>query len=676
MRATEGAVLLLAVPGSGKTTVLVTRLGYMTLALGIAPGKILTMTYTVAAARDMKNRFSAMFGEQAAAGLDFRTINAVAVQIIGSYERRYGRKAFELLSDSSRQAALIGEIYREKCRDFATESVIKEIQTAITYAKNMMLSDSELEELKSETENFPDIYRAYDRTLREHGLMDYDDQLVYAYRILKKYPDILADFQERCHYICVDEAQDTSKIQHEIIRLLAQKRQNIFMVGDEDQSIYGFRAAYPQALMEFEKRYHGAKVLLLEKNFRSTSQIVAAADGFIRRNTLRHEKHMTAQRGAGKNVNEISVYNRRAQYRYLLETARSCEKETAVLYRDNDSALPLIDLLEREGIAYRRRQMDSLFFSSKIVRDVEDIIKFALHPTDGERFLRIYYKFSAGISKAAAESAASASAINGRPVLDVLAGLPGISGWTKKNCLSLSTHLNNMLGEAAERAMYRIENFMGYGEYLDSRGADRNKLQILSILSGSLSSPVKLMERLEELYDIVRNGGTDTGGSLILSTIHSSKGLEYDRVFLLDASDGILPRTELPRDRAVKREELEAYEEERRLFYVGMTRAKDELNIFHVKQRGVDSAFVSELFPDKKTVSKINSEAKIKSPVKRDLDRETEKYQQGCSVLHRAFGPGRIISRTGDVLSIRFVTGEKKILLSSALRSSQLSILE
>ena len=299
VQAADGPVLLLAVPGSGKTTVLVARLGYLRYVRGVPPECILTMTYTVAAARDMRRRFAALFGEQESRLLEFRTINGVCSRIIRLYERTMGRTAFRLMEDGGQKSALLGELFRGLTGEFASESTLKSLETALTYAKNQMLRGEQLEEVKVEGVDFPAFYRAYGRALRERELMDYDDQMVYALQILRQYPQILQKVQARYSYFCVDEAQDTSKIQHEIIRLLAGRNRNLFLVGDEDQSIYGFRAAFPQALTQFDKGYPDARVLYLEQNYRSTQSIVAAADQFIQRNQNRRPKHMRAVRGRG-----------------------------------------------------------------------------------------------------------------------------------------------------------------------------------------------------------------------------------------------------------------------------------------------------------------------------------------------------------------------------------------
>ena len=220
----ETPTLLLAVPGSGKTTVLVTRLGYMIYCCGIAPEHILTVTYTVAATNDMRNRFAAIFGEELARRLEFRTINGICAKIISYYGQCVGKKAFELVKDEGFKSKLLSAIYMKLLQKYPTESDLKNLSTRITYIKNMMLPKEKIEQLgKDDDLPLLDIYNEYCNEMRRQSLMDYDDQMVYALTMLKTASSILAHFQEIYQYICVDEAQDTSKIQHEIIAILSRK---------------------------------------------------------------------------------------------------------------------------------------------------------------------------------------------------------------------------------------------------------------------------------------------------------------------------------------------------------------------------------------------------------------------------------------------------------------------
>ena len=590
VHAVDGAVLLLAVPGSGKTTVLVTRLGYMLCCCGISPVAILTMTYTKAATKEMQKRFVRLFGQDCPQVPEIRTINGVSSKIIDFYARTHGSgNAFTVVENEGELAKIVSDLYRELSGEFATQSVIKELRKGIAYVKNMMLGKEDLGELDTGFDQFPDLYAQYNLALRQRHWMDYDDQMIYAKTILENYPDILAHFQDAFPYICVDEAQDTSKIQHAIIQLLARKTGNLFMVGDEDQSIYGFRAAYPDALMQFEQTYPKARVLLMEENYRSTPEILHLANGFIRKNTDRRPKTVRPTRVSGANVHLISAADRTAQYAWLLAMAAHCDGQTAVLYRNNDSALPLIDLMERQGFPYRCRQMDDTFFTHRLVADFLDIIAFANDRRNTEAFLRIYYKIGCGITKKAAEYACEACQHSGKTVLEELLTFSPLSQYARDSAAGLMDLLPQLLEETAARGLKRIWTELRYKDYVEQQQLDGNKFEILTLLAEREADLNTLVARLDYLRMLVSAPPEPSSEGLILSTVHSSKGLEYETVYLLDVLDGILPAVTEPKGP----EEQRRYQEERRLFYVAMTRAKDHLYLFSCLDRS--SAFIREL---------------------------------------------------------------------------------
>ncbi len=590
VHAVGGAVLLLAVPGSGKTTVLVTRLGYMLCCCGISPDAILTMTYTKAATKEMQKRFVRLFGQDCPQIPEIRTINGVSSKIIDFYTRTHGSgSTFTVVENEGELAKIVSDLYRELSGEFATQSVIKELRKGIAYVKNMMLGKENIVELDTGFDQFPELYAQYNLALRQRRWMDYDDQMIYAKTILENYPDILAHFQDAFPYICVDEAQDTSKIQHAIIQLLARKTGNLFMVGDEDQSIYGFRAAYPDALMQFEQTYPKARVLLMEENYRSTPEILHLANGFIRKNTDRRPKTVRPTRVSGANVHLISAADRTAQYAWLLAMAAHCDGQTAVLYRNNDSALPLIDLMERQGFPYRCRQMDDTFFTHRLVADLLDIIAFANDRRNTEAFLRIYYKIGCGITKKAAEYACEACQRSGKTVLEELLTFSPLSQYARDSAAGLMDLLPQLLEETAARGLKRIWTELRYKDYVEQQQLDGNKFEILTLLAEREADLNTLVARLDYLRMLVSAPPEPSSEGLILSTVHSSKGLEYETVYLLDVLDGILPAVTEPKGP----EEQRRYQEERRLFYVAMTRAKDHLYLFSCLDRG--SAFIREL---------------------------------------------------------------------------------
>ena len=618
VQSVDGPVLLLAVPGSGKTTVLVTRLGYMVYCRGIPPENILTVTYTVAATGDMSRRCAAYFGENLARRLEFRTINGICARILQYYGKCTGKTPFELATDEKITAEILSEIYRRVQREYPTESDLKNVRTLITYIKNMMLDQEQIRQLDEEAGfAISEMYREYCARLRERHLMDYDDQMVYAYQMLRKIPGLLAYFQGKYPYICVDEAQDTSKIQHAIIALLASKTENLFMVGDEDQSIYGFRAAYPEALLSFEKDHPGAKVLLMEENFRSDAGIVNAADRFIQKNTLRHRKHMHTAKEGEEAVKEIHVKSRDDQYRYLAAVAEKCAAvqadsmtgnvtegrvgaahTVAVLYRDHECALPLIDLLERKELPYRMRNAEISFFTHRTVLDVLNIMKLAMHPKDAETFLQVYYKINTYIRKEDAMQIARISETQDISVWNAAVRYHGLSDYTMSSVQNTHMHMQQLLTERGDKAVQRILYYMGYQEYLERCGLNANKVEILRILGSREDSMAGLLQRLRELQEILQQKGVNNNCHFILSTIHASKGLEYDTVYLMDVTDGILPAQMISSslnmygDGKISAEERKTYEEERRLFYVGATRAKSELYVFTT---GKPHSFCKEL---------------------------------------------------------------------------------
>jgi len=677
----EGPVLLLAVPGSGKTTVLVTRLGYMIHCKGIDPKRILTVTYTVTATKDMAARFAAKFGPELAEQLEFRTINGICAKVLQYYGYRTGKTPHQLLNDEKRISAMLAEIYQRVEQVYPTDGDLKNVRTLITYIKNMMLGEDEIEALNEEAEcKISVIYREYCSKLKELQMIDCDDQMVYAYVMLKKIPWLLAHFQELYPYICVDEAQDTSKIQHAIIALLASRKENLFMVGDEDQSIYGFRAAYPEALLEFEQRHAGAKVLLMEENFRSDANIVAAADHFIQKNILRHEKHMRASREGVQQIKEISVGTRKAQYAYLAKVAEGCTTETAVLYREHECALPLIDLLERKGIPYRMRNVELTFFTHRVVQDISNIIRLAANPADTELFLQVYYKLNTYIRRQLAQEIVKISQERQISVWDAAQQCEGVDGYVKGSIRSIQTHMQHLLEEPPVRAIHRITQFMGYQDYLTRSEIKDTKLDTLKILAAMEDTPIRLVERLQELRQIMESKEQDPACPLILSTIHASKGLEYDTVYLLDVIDSILP-DQIPKSlKNAPKEDIEAYEEDRRLFYVGVTRAKNRLLVFTMKNQ--PSKFCMELLgkePEKRNIEATVITGKFRQLNTRPVQPKNiseEDYQafvqqlgEGVIVTHKKFGKGVVVQMDETKVKITFEK-ETKVFAMRVLAAS------
>ncbi len=656
--ADNGSVLVLAVPGSGKTTVLVARLGYLILCRGVLPEDILTMTYTVSAAGDMRERFRNLFGSELADKMEFRTINGVCVKIIMYFEKLTGRKAFDLITDEKTSTALLSKIYNECTREYPDELSIKELKKLIAYCKNMLLSEEEIKEFDRYDLPFSTIYNKYKEALHEQKLMDYDDQLVYAYTILTGYKEVLDHFQNKYKYICVDEAQDTSKIQHMITQKLAGKHQNLFMVGDEDQSIYGFRAAYPEAMLEFENNYKNASVLLMEKNYRSCRSIVDSADKFIKNNKLRHDKNMVSTRPLGGMICEINIKSPREQYKYIFNSVKDSPEQTAVLYRNNESAIPLIDLLEKNGVQYNLNNTETAFFSNRIVRDITNIIKFCSDTKNADLFMLVYSKINLYVSKEIAEYACFFAKINNCSIVEALLCNDKLPKFCIQKIKNLKASIRHIITGKPKDAIKIICEDMGYADYIKLSPIKSKKLEILNMIAEDEPDILHFLERINKLEQIIK-AKKPCGAPLTLSTIHSAKGLEYDNVYLLDIYDGVFPE----KISVSNTNDLKEYEEERRIFYVGITRAKNALNIFSIKNN--PSVFIDELLQrdDRRKKSKGGSTLSVgnNKPIPtQTFAAFSEKLATDKKIKHKTFGEGIIKEKSGDIITVEFANGNVK----------------
>lgn len=596
VQAIDGANLMIAVPGSGKTTVMVARMGYMIYCKHIPPENILAITYTKSATNDIRQRFADKFEIGIAQRLNIRTINSLCEHIIQRYTQKYNRERYRLLNDNE-QIKIIKDIYVDLTGDrFPHESDIIEAQTVISYIKNMMLTTPDLRaEYLSDDLFYEEFYNKYQQTLTEQKRMDFDDQLVFAKIFIEVRPQLLYELQDEYRYICVDEAQDTSKIQHEIIRILASRRNNIFMVGDEDQSIYRFRAAYPQALLNFTDTYVNPYILFLETNYRSTKQIVSAAQSFISKNINRHsEKKMKASRGEGKPIERITVKKKHEQYSVISGIAQSNHEQMTVLYRNNGSAIPLMDLFLRNNIPFKRlKDAGENFFTCRVVQDIVNFLKVATNPNNYEAFMQIYYKCGYGFRKTAAEWSIRKSRQKRISILDEL--INQMSQWP--TLMNKAKDFKNKLKKIAvskpSDAIELICDFWYYS-YAKENKLDIGKTDLLYALAMQENTVESFLTRLEQLPQLINDYRCTDTNPTIISTIHSAKGLEFDTVYLIDVYDGCLPHSD--KETAKEQERIDNYEEERRLFYVGITRAKNKLYLLNISD--CYSSFINEVIPN------------------------------------------------------------------------------
>lgn len=600
----NGPALVLAVPGAGKTTVIIHRTMNLIHNHNINPNKILSITFSKASAMDMKSRFEKMYPELNQISIKFSTIHSFCYGLINEYAyiKRINYKLIEEEKDTFNKYNLLKRIYLEINKEFITEEKLETLISSISYIKNMMISPKDfIQNNQIDIDNFVRIYDLYENYKRKYNLLDFDDMLTISLEILNSNKYLLEKYREKYVYIQLDEGQDTSKIQMEIIRLLASPKNNLFIVADDDQSIYGFRGAYPQGLFDFKKDYPNGKFFYMEDNFRSTKNIVSLSNKFIKKNKLRYNKEITTENGYLEPINIIKVKNINEQYKYILRDLN--EKginNTAILFRNNLSSIGLMEIFEKNKIPFKIRDTKLRFFNHWLVNEFLNLMKFAEDTSQMEIFESLYYKIKGYISKKQINYAKTLD--YNASVFDRIMEYPGISEFYKKNLRELKLDFKKISKLKPYEAIKYIEDTLEYGEYLRENSKKygmtydtlKTMLFYLELISKGTNNLPEFIGRLNHLQYLSSNSKTNND-AVVLSTVHSAKGLEFERVYMVDLTEGEFPNLST-QESMVKIEELE---EERRLFYVGMTRAKNYLTLITYKNIGEkqleQSRFLDEL---------------------------------------------------------------------------------
>ena len=613
---TEGPLLVLAGAGSGKTRVLTYRVAHL-MEKGVPAWKILAITFTNKAAKEMAERVQALTGE-AGSEAWISTFHACCARILRRDIEKLGYKRQFAIYDEDDRMSVIKAVLKElNLGD--KEYPPKAVKAAISDAKNRMLSPDEwLRDAGDDFRNrkYYEAYRLYERTLRGNNALDFDDLLVKTLELLAEQPPVLEYYQNRFDYILVDEYQDTNRAQYELVRLLTGKKRNLCVVGDDDQSIYGWRGADIRNILDFEKDFPDAKVVKLEQNYRSTGNILDAANQVIAHNQGRKEKALWTQAGEGEKIALYHALDERDEAAFIAAMTRKLiahgarAGDVAVLYRTNAQSRVLEEAFVRGGIPYHVYGGQK-FYERREVKDLIAYMRALVNPDDDVSLRRIINEPKRGIGETTVEAlqsyASSAEMSLMSAVLDVenapLAARP-------KKLIGEFAELMIDLTEALyEKTASEFLEFMidktGYVRALEAVKSDENAARIENIRE--LQGAVTEFERLNPeggLADFLENvalvADTDSlnegGGSVTLMTLHSAKGLEFDNVFLPGMEENIFPLA-----RASYDDEL--MEEERRLAYVGITRAKKRLFLSHARSRALYnsrsanelSRFVSEI---------------------------------------------------------------------------------
>ena len=579
----QGPMLVLAGPGSGKTLVITRRTQWLIQKAGVAPGNILVVTFTRAAAGEMRSRFDRLMDGRHLP-VSFGTFHAIFFTIL-KYAYKY--KVENILSEDEKYAILRDIIHQIDVEMDDEKDFVMDIAGEISRVKGDMISLEHFYPVNCAKDVFEEIYKAYAAKLGRMRRLDYDDMLVQTWQLFKKYPDILAAWQKKYTYILIDEFQDINRVQYEIIRMLAMPENNLFVVGDDDQSIYKFRGAKPEILLGFTKDYPEAKMTVLNTNYRSTGAVVKRAEALIKNNEHRYAKDMTAAREMGDEVLVKAFQKPADQYlkmiREIVDIHEQKEvpwEEIAVIFRTNVQMSGFVEQLMVYNVPFVMKDSVPNIYQHWIAKDIFAYMNIAFGGNSRSDYLRIINRPNRFISRSYLDE----DPVNLANVKDYLENRE----WMVERIEQMEYDFYMLSSMGPYPAIQYIRNSIGYDNYLKEYGASRGiKSEDLLEVLDELMDKSHAYKTWEEWFEAIdqysetlkirsRQRFEETEGIRLL-TMHGAKGLEYDLVYIPDANQGIAPHK-----KALTESDKE---EERRMFYVAMTRAKNNLRIYFTRER-------------------------------------------------------------------------------------------
>lgn len=591
----DGPMMVLAGPGSGKTLVITKRIQYLIGHYHIPPQKILVVTFTRAAAVEMKERFWRLAGETLP--VSFGTFHSVFFTIL---KHAYHYRADNILPETKKYDFLREILYD---RHFEVEDegdFLRSLIGEISLVKGQMLELSYYHSACCGDEVFREIYECYEEKLHQNRWIDFDDILVYTYELLKEREDIRAAWHQKFAYILIDEFQDINRIQYEIVKMLAGDTQNLFVVGDDDQSIYRFRGAKPEIMLGFSKDFPKAEQVILNTNYRSGEPIVETAERIISGNQKRFEKQMRSQKGKYGSVEIKRFETQREENRYIVHVIREeMEKKTdlsqiAILCRTNQGPRQLVGALMAYNIPFYMQDVVPNLFEHWIARNMIDYMKLALGDRRRSTFLRVMNRPKRYIGT----EYLTQPEVSFEDLLEKVKDKP----WLYEYVENMKEDLRILKSMTPMMAIIYIRKTVGYNAYLSEYARFRRirEEEFTQVLE-EVQESARGFDTYEEWFDYIRDytqelkqqskKNREEKNGIVISTMHGAKGLEFDRVFLPDVNEEVIPHK-----KSIKEEDIE---EERRLFYVAATRAKKYLHIFSTKslynKESVSSRFITEI---------------------------------------------------------------------------------
>jgi len=663
VKTTEGPLLILAGAGSGKTRVLTYRVAYLINECNIDPYNVLAITFTNKAAKEMKDRIMGILGPRAYQ-IQISTFHALGVLIVKENYEKAGYKANFTILDSDDSLTLIKKILKDLNLDPKIYNP-KAVRNQISGAKNSLLTAKEYEKYAATEfeEVVLKVYEKYEERLLVNNSLDFDDLLMIPIKIFRKYPEVLKNYQERFKYILIDEYQDTNEAQYTLVKMLSAKYKNICVVGDNDQSIYSFRGANYHNILNFEKDYPNCKVIMLEKNYRSTKNILNAANDIIKNNKERKDKNLWTDNEVGTKLKYHRAYDEKDEAFYVVNEIKNLLvnntklNEIAVLYRTNAQSRNIEEALLRENIPYR--VIGSFYFyNRKEIKDLIAYLKVIYNSNDDVSLLRIINVPKRGIGDKTIQNLSIKASINNTSLFDAIDSgkeltfkktIDELKGLSEKSSLTElvdaileKTGLKaELLSEKSIEADVRLENLEEFKTITRSYEESKGIVSLDEFLNEiSLVSDVEEYRNREDV--------------VTLMTIHSAKGLEFNNVFLIGMEEGIFPHQAAFFDN----NELE---EERRLCYVAVTRAKEKLWIINAKRRtlyGIDSVnppsrFIGEINSDLIDADLIEEKPTNEFKNNYSIDENIE-YKMGEHIMHNTHGEGVIVGIEDKILTVAF----------------------
>ena len=593
---TDGPCLVLAGPGSGKTLTIVNRVKYLIEKQKVRPEEILVVTFTRFAAAEMKSRLCLVMGKR-----DLPvTVGTFHGIYYGILKWAYRMNQENILSETEKYQILRGVINKERMEIFDEEDFIQDIAAEIGKVKNNRIPLEEFVSEKCSADAFRNIYRNYEQHRKELKKIDFDDMLVLCYELFRSRPDVLAQWQKKFRYVLIDEFQDINRIQYDVIRMLAQPENNLFVVGDDDQAIYGFRGADSELMLGFGKDFPDAKQILLGMNYRSTANIVQNSLKLIENNVERYSKKLEANREGGSCLHIQEVKDPVEEAEYVLEEIQKCkengikEEEIAILFRVHTDARAVVEAMMERKIPFQMKEHLPNIYEHFIAKDIMAYFRLATGARNRQDFLQVMNRPKRYLGR---------DSVAGTKVsFEDMRKFYCDKDWMIDRIDQFEWDVKMLMKMAPYAAIQYIRKRIGYDDFLKEYAfthqinrSDLNEvLAEIEEAAKAFTSVEEWFTHVEEYTETLRAKEKERNRprpGVRLMTIHASKGLEFKQVFLIEANEGRIPYQKAKTDKEI--------EEERRLFYVAMTRAKDFLKICYVKIKNgkevTPSRFVDEL---------------------------------------------------------------------------------